>query len=161
MDNALQLTTPPLRYTTGIVNPMNGGEITSRMGAMSRDDATRRVMKAIALKNPQVQLPYTAEDGTHPLVVALPSELISDVVGRVVSVGGHSNIAIAFATNFYLIVIDSDGRKKTDGEMEVTQDISMGMFLLKLQGHPNQSVRLRFKNIEAEAPSTQQELEYA
>ena len=135
--------------------------MTNRIGAMSRDDATRRVMKTIALKSPPVQLPYTAEDGTKPLVVALPAELISDVISRVVSVGGHSNIAIAFATNFYLIVIDSGGRKKGDAEMEVTQDISMGMFLLKLQQHPTQRIRLRFKNIEAEAPATQQELEYA
>ena len=59
------------------------------------------------------------------------------------------------------VVIDSDGRKKADGEMEVTQDISMGMFLLKLRQHPDERVRLRFKNIEAEAPSTQQELTYA
>ena len=47
--------------------------MTNRIGAMSRDDATRHVMKAIALKIPQVQLPYTAQDGTKPLVVSLPS----------------------------------------------------------------------------------------
>ena len=135
--------------------------MTSRIGAMSRDDATRRVMKAIATKNPSVRLPYAAEDGTKPLVVALPSELISDVITRVTSIGGHSNIAIAFATNFYLIILHSQGIESSDAEMEVTQDISMGMFLLKLQQHPGQLVGLRFKNIEAASPSTQQELAYA
>jgi hypothetical protein len=44
--------------------------------------------------------------------------------------------------------------------MEVTEDISMSMFLPKPQQHPNELVRLQFKNSDAQASSTQQELEY-
>jgi hypothetical protein len=77
------------------------------------------------------------------------------------SIGGHSNVAIAFTGKFFLVVLGTASGKNANAEMEVTQDISMGMFLLKLQQHPNELVRLRFKNIDAEAPSTQQELEYA
>ena len=128
---------------------------------MSRDGVTKRVMKAIALTSLAVSLPVTAADGSSPIVVALPYELVSDVVSRVVSVGGQANVAIAFAESFHLVVIDNQGRTPGDNPMEINQDISMGMLLNKLQQHPRKRVNFRFKNIDAGAPSGQQELAYA
>jgi hypothetical protein len=74
---------------------------------MSHDNATSRIMKAIAVKSPQLPLAHTAAGGSQPLVAALASELNRDVIARVQSmdvrsIGGHSNVAIALPASLSL-----------------------------------------------------------
>lgn len=134
--------------------------MTARSGALTRDDATRRVMKTVARTFDSEPLPLRLEDGTQPLVVALPSEYISEIVNRVVSIGGQANVAVAFNDHFTTIVLGN----KADQSMhvlEINQDLSMGMFLIKLQQNPGKSMRLKFRDVDANVPEASLELAYA
>ncbi len=134
--------------------------MTSRSGALSRDDATRRVMKTVAHTFASEPLPFQLEDGTQPLVVALPSEYISEIVNRVISIGGKANIAVAFNDHFTTIVLGDDAKQSMD-VLEINQDLSMGMFLIKLQQNPGKSMRLKFRGVDANVPESSLELAYA
>ena len=134
--------------------------MTARSGALSRDDATRRVMKTVARTFDREPLPLTLEDGTQPLVVALPSEYISEIVGRVISIGGSANVAVAFNDHFTTIVLANNGSPSMD-VLEINQDLSMGMFLIKLERNPGKSMRLKFRDVDANVPDASLELAYA
>ncbi|TFC92028.1 MULTISPECIES: hypothetical protein [Cryobacterium] len=117
-------------------------------------------MKTIAVGQHRVTLPFRAEDGSQPLVVAMPYEHVSDVVLRVRSIGGHANVAVAFARNFSLVVMDSDDTEAVGPEMEVNEDLSMGMFLIAIGSHPSKKTRFRFRESVANVPVVQRELAY-
>lgn len=109
--------------------------------------ATRKVMKAIATGPTRVRLQYRAEDGTFPLVVALPNENIADVAERVRSVGGSANVAIAFAKNFRIISmtgVDVElNPEEHEDSLDVTHQMSMGMLLIQFDQRKRSNVHFR------------------
>ncbi len=131
--------------------------MTERSGVMGRDVATRKVMKT--LSHSTAGLPFTLQDGTSPLVIAMPYEHVSEVLNRVRSMGGQANVAVAFATNYATLVIGPE-TDFSGNEMEINQDLSMGMFLIKVKSHPGQRVRFRFRDVDANVPEVRQELAY-
>jgi len=134
--------------------------MTAKTGTISRDAATRRVMKAVAHTFSHEPLPFALEDGTRPVVVALANDYISDIVGRVASMGGEANVAVAFSGHFQTIIF-SKTTSDSQHVMEINQDLSMGMFLIKLSNNPGKTVRLRFRDVDADVPSFTNEMAYA
>ncbi len=45
--------------------------------------------------------------------------------------------------------------------VEITEDLPMGMFLVKIEANPRKSILFRFQDIEAGVPAAGQELAYA
>jgi hypothetical protein len=128
---------------------------------MDRDAATRRVMLSIAVGPQRVELPYTAADGSKPLVVATPNENMSAVIERVEAIGGSANIALAEARKFTIFTIEGEPAPSEPSENEATvnKDMSMGMFWLKQKNRNGHFFRLR--NAEAKFPAVSQEFAYA
>lgn len=115
-------------------------------------------MKSLALRGPASGERLQIEDGTFPVVVALPYEHISDVINRVQSFGGQANVAIAFSDSFTMITM---GQKAVGNKIvEVHQDLSMGMFLIKAQNNPGKTIPLRFRDVAADVPMVSGELAY-
>jgi len=44
--------------------------------------------------------------------------------------------------------------------VEITEDLSMGMFIIKIEANPRKSILFRFQDIEAGVPAAGQELAY-
>lgn len=128
-----------------------------RRGGISRDTATRRILKSLALGRYD-QL-YVAEDGSRPIVISTPDEHISEVLSRVAAIGGKANVAIAFAKHFSVMILGGGGTSA--GEITISRDLSMGMLLLRVEQNPGKRVRLRFRDVDTDIPVGQLELEYA
>lgn len=133
--------------------------MSERLGAITRDEATKRVLKAIGRHSPRIQLFANAE-GVSPIVVALPNEHVSEVVARVRAVGGRANVAVAYAKTYSLIQMGAAIRSN-EGAVVVNQDLSMGMLLIKLERNPGKSLLFRFRDIETDVPVGSSELAYA
>ena len=131
----------------------------NRQGSLSRHDATRRVMKSLA--RPEfAHLPsYESPDHTVPIVVALPSENVSEVMARVSHIGGRANVAVAFADRFSMFVMGTSS--SSEDFLEINQDLSMGMFLIRVQKNPGKKIRFRFRDVNSEIPSVVADLAYA
>ena len=135
--------------------------MTNRTGTLSRDDATRRVMKTLALTNSPASFPHRLADGSTPIVVALPNEYVSDVMNRVSSMGGNANVAVAFRDHFQTVVLGTSLKGNESEVVEINQDISMGMFLIRVTANPGKRMRFRFRNINADVPEVSLEMAYS
>lgn len=128
-------------------------------GLLSRDDATRRVMKSLARPEFAHFPSYETRDHVFPVVVALPGENVSEVVARVSHIGGQANVAVAFSDTFSMFVMGAGS--SSEDFLEINQDLSMGMFLIKVQKNPSQKIRFRFRDVNSEIPSVVADLAYA
>ena len=128
---------------------------------MNRDDATRRVMTAIAVGPKRVVLPFTAADGSKPLVVTTPNEYLSTVIERIDAVGGSANVALAEARRFTIFMIERQREfvESEDSDQEVNQDLSMGMFYI--HAARNRSSNFTIRDARALIPAKRQEFAYA
>jgi len=128
---------------------------------MSRDSATKRVMLAVAVGPSRVELPFTAADGSKPLVITTPNENVSDVIERIEAVGGSANIALAYAQNFTIFTITRDsGKARPTADAEVyNKELSMGMFYLRARN--KRGGKFRVNDSEAIIPAGNREFAYA
>lgn len=128
-------------------------------GSLSRHDATRRVMKSLA--RPEFAHLPTYETPGHifPVVVALPSENVSEVMARVSHIGGQANVAVAFSDTFSMFVMGASS--SSEDFLEINQDFSMGMFLIRAQKNPGKKIRFRFRDVNSEIPAVVADLAYA
>lgn len=126
--------------------------------ASRRIELTKRVMKTIGCSAEPVEL-MKLEDGTSPLVVALPNEYVSDVFDRVTALGGQANIAVAYAKHFQTLTLTD--RSVTAGELEVNRDLSMGMLLIKMSRNPGKTIRVKVRDSAVALPQIETKLEYA
>jgi hypothetical protein len=63
--------------------------------------------------------------------------------------------------NFNTLVMDLSGRPATTlPVIEITRDLSMGMFIIKIEANPRKRILFRSKDIEAGVPAASQELAY-
>jgi hypothetical protein len=131
----------------------------THQGLLSRDDATRRVMKSLA--RPEfAHLPvYENVDHAFPIVVALPGENVSEVMARVSNIGGQANVAVAFSDTFSMFVMGASS--SSEDFLEINQDLSMGMFLIRVQQNPGKKIRFRFRHVNSEIPTVVADLAYA
>jgi hypothetical protein len=95
-----------------------------------------------------------------PVTITLPNENASDVIARVQASGSGSNVAIAFAKHFEVIPM-LPGGNGAGSELVISQDLSMGMLLLRIQQNPGKNISLKLRDREAELPSVNLELSYA
>lgn len=92
-------------------------------------------------------LPVTSDDGDFPVVVALESERMSALLGRIRSVGGYANIFTSgkFAgearVRFVAVVSDACAIPKPDDVMVGAEapgpDATVGIFVDYLETQPN------------------------
>lgn len=72
-------------------------EEAKRMGVMRLDKFRREVNWNLAVGAlADIDLPVTDDDGGHPVVVALESERLSTLLGRLRAVGGFANLFVWF-----------------------------------------------------------------
>jgi hypothetical protein len=115
-------------------------------------------MRTLAIRTPKIQLTRD-ETGNAPIIIALPNEYASEVLSRVRAVGGLANVAIAYAEYFEIMTIRPDGR--AEGELIISQDLSMGMLILRIKKNPGKLVRLRIRDEEVDVPAPSMEFDYA
>lgn len=128
-------------------------------GLLSRDDATRRVMKSLARPEFSHLPAFETPGHIYPIVVALPSENVSEVVSRVAHIGGRANVAVAFSDTFSMFVLGASS--SSDDYLEIHQDLSMGMFLIRVEKNPGKKIRFRFRGVNSEIPAVTTDLAYA
>lgn len=68
-----------------------------------RGTAIRRVMKTVARRAVVAPLPIQADDGTRPVVVALPDDTLKGVVERIMEFGGRANVFVAYPDDLALV----------------------------------------------------------
>lgn len=131
--------------------------MTERNAVMGRDAATRKVMKTLSQR--EGTLPLVLDDGTSPLVIAMPYEHVSEVMNRVASMGGQANVAVAFAKSYSTLIM-ARSAAHTGDYLVINQDLSMGMFLITVKNHPGEKIRFQFRDVDANVPEVSQELAY-
>lgn len=105
----------------------------------ARNIATRRVMKTVARRSTMQPLPVLADDGTRPVVVALPEDDLNTVFKRVEAFGGRANVFVAFPDWLALIEFVNGSRPRDSAPTQhVHEATSMAMYVefLKLHDTP-------------------------
>lgn len=105
----------------------------------ARNIATRRVMKTVARQSTTQPLPVIADDGTRPVVIALPDDDLKTVFERVEAFGGRANVFVAFPDWLALIELINGSETRDDATVQqVHETTSMSMYveLLKLHDTP-------------------------
>lgn len=132
----------------------------TRQGGIDRVEASKRIMRTVSQLPPD-RLPhlYHAPDGSVPVIVVLPHEHASEVIGRVNSIGGGANVAVAFAKYFELLPLLPNGT--ADAQIIINQDLSMGMLLLRIEQNPGKVIQIKLRDREVELAPGNLELAYA
>lgn len=93
-----------------------------------RVEATRRVMKALARLASNGPLPVKLEDGTSPVVIAMPSDSVKDLAKQLKRAGGVANVLVAYPDHFALSALEeTPSATSIDEVAEVNQlsDVDM------------------------------------
>ena len=126
----------------------------------TRTKRTIQVMKTLALHQ-HSPLPFQSAEGTFPIVVALPSDYVSDVVARIRRVGGSANLAVASANAFELYGFSSTGQPSAIKPIVINQDLSMGMLAIRIKKNPGRSVRLVFRDTDTNIPEPDNKMQFS
>lgn len=132
--------------------------MSERLGGITRIEATRRVLRSLARRSSHDLTLVSITDGTNPLVVALPNEHVSEVLSRVQALGGVATIAVAYAKNYRLITMGQ--RNVAHGVVEINEDLSMGMLLIRMENNPGRTLHFRFRDVDTSVPEGSPELAY-
>lgn len=137
----------------------------SRAVGMDRHTAAKRVMKSIAVGPKKVDLPFTAEDGSKPLVVTTPGEYLSVMIERVRAAGGSANVALAEARGFTVFAVIGlpSGPGAGAETKDVNEDMSVGMFWLRHKARKKRDAKISYRLTAGDAVVTSpaQEFSYA
>ena len=128
----------------------------SRSSLSNLDRVTQRIMLEVAIGDTIVDLPYTADDGSQPLVVTTPGEYLSDVIERVELAGGAANIILAYTDRFHVFSIRGEGKAEHERPAELDEmnnDLSMGMFFMRGRRQGPGWFKLAGTNVESTAPA--------
>lgn len=113
----------------------------------NRSLATRRVMKTIARRTPANPLPVKAQDGSTPVVVALPDDRLLDIATHVQKqFGGHANVFVTLPDHIALIdfQLDPSGVDRQDYQSGHA-NTSMAMYVSFLKMNPGKPSMLTLK----------------
>jgi len=122
-----------------------------------------RVMGTIGFQSRNMSL-LTNENGETPLVIALPSENMQDVLKRVRDAGGSVNIVVAFPQRVVVFPLTSKKPVGPVSDIRVAKTTSVGMFIIRLRSQKlGSSIRLVVaeRDFEAEYQATERLFEYA
>lgn len=123
-----------------------------------RIEASKRIMRTLGTKVPAVPL-ATIADGSAPIVVSFPNDYASEVLARVLAVGGTANVTVAFKDYFEIIKFQSS--IKTQAQIIINRDLSMGMLLIRIKENPGVAVRLHIRDEQVDVPLLETEFAYA
>lgn len=96
---------------------------------MTVSAANKRVL--VSVMRSGRELPFRADDGSRPLIVALPNDYLSVILDRVRAAGGAANVAIADMRSFKIVVLRTHDEPVENGGEEYDDDMSMGMFSIR------------------------------
>lgn len=130
----------------------------SESSVSSRIEASKRVMRTLAVKHPKIPLVRDAE-GVAPIIVALPSEYASEVLARVRAEGGLANVVVAYAKYFEIMTFNPN--RTATADLIINRDLSMGMLVLKIKENHGKTVRLQLRDEAASLPTPSLEFAYA
>lgn len=102
-----------------------------------RADLMKRVGRAMALPPAQSGLSVTRSDGTRPVVGALASDLVVDVLRRVHESGGAANVVVAEGPRIVVLAMREDGEQPSAQDAVVHRNVTMAMLLapVRQEGH--------------------------
>jgi hypothetical protein len=122
------------------------------------DQATRRVMQAVARRVAHNPLPIRLEDGTSPIVVALPTDTVEAIDARLARAGGSANIMVAFPDKIMLITALT---AEYDNDIaDVAPNSTVEMLIEWLQSTTTGTGSIRLREPRHSLPRVE-ELEYA
>lgn len=108
-------------------------------------------MKALARVVARDPLPVKLNDGSSPVVVALPEDPITDVTERVARVGGAANVVVADTESFAIVAFVSRENNDPIGEaVEVHHLSDAGMLVAWLSSTPDNCGSFRVKGQDTE-----------
>jgi hypothetical protein len=116
-----------------------------------RQQVTQLVYRNLADRSFRDLLTASAPDGGRPLVVALPGDPMSDVLGKLDAAGRAANVVTPQANGFFVIAFTTDrGESDVDEDepAELTAACTMGVFAARLLGDGGEA-RYRFRRRES------------
>jgi len=128
---------------------------------LERVKATRRVMKTVARESAFEPLPIVLEDGSSPVVVALPDDEIESVYRRIRKFGSAANVFVAYPENTRLIGMRLGEEGAPAAEQLGHGHMSMAMYVDFLLLNPNKSSTITISIGESVATSGTKELQYS
>lgn len=127
-----------------------------------RSIATRRVMKTIARHVARQPLPTRLDDGSSPVIVALPEDALANVVAQVDAIGGRANVFVAFPDRLALIDTSIDGLNPTpENHQKSHANTTMAMYVEFLRHTNGESVTVTVNSSRASHASSVQDVAYA
>lgn len=93
----------------------------------ARADLMRRVGPALALPPEQSGLTVVRADGTRPVVAALATDLVSDVVREVRESGGSANVVVREGLRLVVLAMHEAGSESLSGDVARQSDKRMDM----------------------------------
>lgn len=94
-----------------------------------RAELMRRVGRALILPAEQSGLTVVRSDGTRPVVAALPSDLLADVLQEVRESGGSANVVVREGSRLMVLAMLVSGPVPSTGEVAAHSDMRMDMLL--------------------------------
>ena len=94
-----------------------------------RDLLMKRVGRAMLLPAEHSGLTVARPDGTRPVVPALASDRVPDILHAVREAGGCANVVMADGPTLISFAIREDGEAHGPDDVPVHSDTTMGMFL--------------------------------
>ena len=89
----------------------------------------KRVGRALVLPPEQSGLTVTRADGTRPIVGALGSDLVADVLRAVREAGGSANVVTQDGARIVVLAMREDGNESLADDVAIHSDARMDMLL--------------------------------
>lgn len=116
------------------------------MADLRRDDLTRQVYARMVNADFRALLTAVAPDGSRPVVVALPSDLVRDVLPRVESLGGAANLVVPVRNGFMVVGIRSHPDITTRDESALlVDDCTVGLLLSRVMEDMDRGYELAYE----------------
>lgn len=111
---------------------------------LKREQATSRVMKALARILARNSLPVKLENETSPVIVVLEDDPITEITKRLSRVGGRANLIVAYPQYFKLAAIQAiESGHIVDQTVDVHHLANAGMLIDWLKNSPLQSATFK------------------
>ncbi len=122
---------------------------------LRRNEATQRIMKALARLVATEPLPVRLDDGSSPVVIAVPEEPVKDMLDRLHRAGGAANVVIDYVDSFSVVSFYSSDipNAASDDPADVHHNSNVGMLIDWIHAQPDGSAAFRMNGSEAPAPS--------
>lgn len=131
---------------------------------LRRNEATQRIMKALARLVATEPLPVRLDDGSTPVVVAVPEEPVQDMLARLHRAGGAANVVVDYVDSFYVASFFSSAlpAAAVGDPADVHNNSNVGMLIdwLLAQPHGAGAFRMNGARLSDSAPESPQVREH-